>query len=864
MKRLVYSPKVTCMIMRDSALRGRKPKDIGKIEEFLIDISDDIVSGTVNRRLNSMSDIQLVLQNKNGRYTQTKIIQPMDRIILRMSRVGSPFLVFSGFVDDAPFYQLYPGTVTISASDTLKLLHNTYFDPGLLSMQQWFTKHGWTYDAASGALTTTKNQGLGNLDQYGSMHDLIFAMLTEIAQWPDDAIQIYDLPKSFIKAIGQLFVDVSTESEAAYEESVKLLDALYGGLGSTSGEVPDPGGSTTPGATGSPGNPTGGNASIEQIAEIAKGAGFIGEAAVTAVAIVLAESSGRTNAMNYNSNGTYDVGLWQINTVHTSGGGSGLPAPPGGDFHTMPDDWLAVKSQLAFTVAAYVENCFNPEFNAQQAFSISNHGTSFTPWVTYTSGAYKQYLSDAAAAVNGTASDPGSSPDDNEDPVPQRETLDASIRDKVVSIAKSQLGINDNGNNTGPEVEQYLAYAGQPPGQPWCAAFVQWVFGQAGRPLDESARTASVQSLVDSAKRLGWTTSSPQPGDIIIYDRSGTSHDHTGIVSGVSGGQIYTIEGNSGAGSDSVTAHGPKDPNTPDSYGALPIFLRVPKIGTTSINYTGGPTTQPVATNPISAQVLTPTQIAALGAQGAFYVQQFQAADSTLSQNLSGQRALANDVPIIEWIDTAVQASGRVYCTTPTGKFLSFFPDRWGFFNRRPYFYINDIEIIDLTINKNDTNLVTHVFTSGPNLPFSGITLFDRMHSMIASVEDQGFKYFVGANDPRVPDFDPLEFLAHYGARPYTNDVENINDPLLLWMHGWMKFLEFWSKRYTTSASFTFMPELLPGGLVSFGNRVQMFLESVTHNFSIEGGFTTSAELSSMRGLSLDQDTPDPILNPID
>jgi hypothetical protein len=41
------------------------------------------------------------------------------------------------------------------------------------------------------------------------------------------------------------------------------------------------------------------------------------------------------------------------------------------------------------------------------------------------------------------------------------------------------------------------------------------------------------------------------------------------------------------------------------------------------------------------------------------------------------------------------------------------------------------------------------------------------------------------------------------------------------------------------------MPEIQPGMLLNIGNRIQMFVESVTHNFDYKNGFTTSAQLSS-------------------
>jgi hypothetical protein len=73
---------------------------------------------------------------------------------------------------------------------------------------------------------------------------------------------------------------------------------------------------------------------------------------------------------------------------------------------------------------------------------------------------------------------------------------------------------------------------------------------------------------------------------------------------------------------------------------------------------------------------------------------------------------------------------------------------------------------------------------------------------------------------------------------------------MLLWMASWTKFAEQWSLQYSTNAQFTFMPELLPGGLVALGDRLQMFIEEVTHSFDLGGGFTTSASLSSPASLN--------------
>jgi hypothetical protein len=53
-------------------------------------------------------------------------------------------------------------------------------------------------------------------------------------------------------------------------------------------------------------------------------------------------------------------------------------------------------------------------------------------------------------------------------------------RNRVRQIYASQIGVREKQLNSGPEVEKYLRYVNLPKGNPWCAAFVCWVYGKAG------------------------------------------------------------------------------------------------------------------------------------------------------------------------------------------------------------------------------------------------------------------------------------------------------------------------------------------------------------------------------------------------
>lgn len=78
-------------------------------------------------------------------------------------------------------------------------------------------------------------------------------------------------------------------------------------------------------------------------------------------AIAMAESGGNPTATNHNHDGSIDRGLWQINSVH-------------GNLST-----------------------FDPMANAKAAVSIKNGPQGFSAWVTYTSGAYRQFLQNGAS-----------------------------------------------------------------------------------------------------------------------------------------------------------------------------------------------------------------------------------------------------------------------------------------------------------------------------------------------------------------------------------------------------------------------------------------------------------------------------------
>lgn len=126
---------------------------------------------------------------------------------------------------------------------------------------------------------------------------------------------------------------------------------------------------------------------------------------------------------------------------------------------------------------------------------------------------------------------------------------------KVIEIARGELGEHENppGSN---RVKYWDDYNPAYQGQPWCVAFLWWVFQQAGERMAffGGGKTASCGMLLRWYREQGLTVdvSDIQVGDIVILNFHGTQDtEHCGLVTEVNRWavtrelmQIQTIEGN--------------------------------------------------------------------------------------------------------------------------------------------------------------------------------------------------------------------------------------------------------------------------------------------------------------------------------
>lgn len=149
------------------------------------------------------------------------------------------------------------------------------------------------------------------------------------------------------------------------------------------------------------------------------------------------------------------------------------------------------------------------------------------------------------------------------------------------ALKEAAAGVREEGgNNTGPRVRAYQASTPLTgTGWPWCAAFVNWAFKQAGRPLEELHRSPSVGFLQTYASQEGWLVKQPERGDIFCWESPADSDswpDHTGLVLKLlADGSMRTVEGNT-SGSSVAEGDGVYVKTRPASFVARCTFIRVP------------------------------------------------------------------------------------------------------------------------------------------------------------------------------------------------------------------------------------------------------------------------------------------------
>ena len=139
--------------------------------------------------------------------------------------------------------------------------------------------------------------------------------------------------------------------------------------------------------------------------------------------------------------------------------------------------------------------------------------------------------------------------------------------DKIISTALGEVGyvekasnafLYDKTANAGDAnyTKYWAEIKPEYQGQPWCAAFVSWVFMEAaGRSNAEKLLKHFPYVYVPTIANLFKRHANPKRGDIVCFYRN-SEFVHTGIVISVSGDRFETVEGNTSGGSSVISNGG--------------------------------------------------------------------------------------------------------------------------------------------------------------------------------------------------------------------------------------------------------------------------------------------------------------------
>src|ERR1700744_4024226 len=123
-----------------------------------------------------------------------------------------------------------------------------------------------------------------------------------------------------------------------------------------------------------------------------------------------------------------------------------------------------------------------------------------------------------------------------------------SVRNVVKHIYDAEVGVREKTNhNDGVRVETYLRYCGLDKGNPWCASFVCWIYGQAKVKNPQSGYCPDIFNTRHNiySRNNRRLQGKPKKGDVwgIYFPEKGRVA-HVGFVDEWQDKFVVTVEGN--------------------------------------------------------------------------------------------------------------------------------------------------------------------------------------------------------------------------------------------------------------------------------------------------------------------------------
>lgn len=245
------------------------------------DLSQDIVSLNVTRKIDATSRWSCKLQNKGGKYND--LFSPMDKVVIYMTKT-SRHKILTGYITSADKFTLYGQDMSISGTCTFHQLEVFYWDSALVESQMLL-----------------RPAGLNSTSFDCGYWQVVYNLLTGVAGWSEDQIKIESsLPSGVLNWAKRLY-------EAKLEDLGQLKDManeFYEILQTSGPMLGGNGGDSSGGSADFTGNDA-----AEKIWNFCKSQGFSDQAAAATIGNAMQESGCNPACMQ--SGGGPGRGLFQ-------------------------------------------------------------------------------------------------------------------------------------------------------------------------------------------------------------------------------------------------------------------------------------------------------------------------------------------------------------------------------------------------------------------------------------------------------------------------------------------------------------------------------------------------------------------------
>lgn len=166
------------------------------------DLTEDVVSCTVNRNTDNASSANVTLLNRGWKYND--VFTPFDMIAVFASKGSDKIRLFTGYMTTVTRFTLYEQNFTIEAKDLIYRLSQLYFDPHIM------------------ATTNLMSDEDSRLEGWNDASQL-WKLLNVIGGVPENQIKISEMPTAAMNWARELYM----AQKADYEQSEQIAKEMF-------------------------------------------------------------------------------------------------------------------------------------------------------------------------------------------------------------------------------------------------------------------------------------------------------------------------------------------------------------------------------------------------------------------------------------------------------------------------------------------------------------------------------------------------------------------------------------------------------------------------------------------------------------